>query len=82
MKISKYQSLDHLDFFDIAGIIGEGRPVIGKVRIDNSFALLKPGEIYNYDPEDARKTETGEHCSYALVFVGYYGWRVRMGTVL
>jgi hypothetical protein len=48
---------------------GQGRPVLGKVRIDESFGKLKPGQIYDYDPDLVKKTEADKHVSHALVFL-------------
>ncbi|TVU12851.1 hypothetical protein EJB05_46515, partial [Eragrostis curvula] len=69
-----YHSMGAASFSDVAALISQGTPVVGSVRIDDTFAKLKAGEIYDYSPERAKKLESGEHCSHALVFVGY-GWQ-------
>ncbi|RLN13112.1 hypothetical protein C2845_PM09G01720 [Panicum miliaceum] len=71
LKIWNYGSIGPSKFFDITSIIDEGKHILGKVRIDDTFENLKLGEIYEYDNKRAKKTEADEHISDALLFVGY-----------
>lgn len=73
IKVRAYHSRSRLPFAEIATIIGQGRPIVGSLRLDDSFAKLKPDQIYAYDETKALRTDTGEHCSHAVVFIGY-GW--------
>ena len=56
-------------FSDIITIIGEGKVVVVMVRIDDTFAKLKPREIYEYDSKCVKKTDADEHISHVLLFI-------------
>lgn len=63
-KIQNHQSRRNSSFTDIAELIDEGRPVLGSVRLNRSFGELKPGEIYDYHPDDCMKTDDDVHMSH------------------
>jgi hypothetical protein len=70
-KIKKYESRVGLTFGEIAKLIRNGRPIVGAIRVDETFAKLKADQIYDFDENRAKRNENDVYYSHALVFVGY-----------
>lgn len=63
--------MKNMNFEDVKRLIKKGRPVVGGLKVDDTFAILEPGDIYDYDPTHTIENDAGVHASHAVVFIGH-----------